>query len=161
MSISIRVTQDGDGIYLKQWLMEEETLRWFPMVNEMEVEDATKIMVNYGKNRAGLTAVDGETPCGIVVIYPAVYRKLSHQSLITIIVDRKYRGRGVGTLLMQKMMEVAKQEFQMELIHLEVYEDNPARFLYEKLGFVEYGRDPEFVKENGKYLSKICMEKWI
>ena len=159
--MEIRSTQEGDEIYLKQWLMEEDTLRWFPMINEVEVDDASKLWVNYGKNNAGFTALSDGVPCGMVVIYPAVYRKLSHQSLISIIVDKQSRGKGVGRLLMNKMMEHAKQNFQMELIHLEVYEDNPARFLYEKLGFVEYGRDTEFVKEDGKYLSKICMEKWI
>ncbi|HKK40272.1 MAG TPA: GNAT family N-acetyltransferase, partial [Cryomorphaceae bacterium] len=50
--------------------------------------------------------------------------------LVYIAVDSKTRGMGVGKKLMQKAMSIAKGG-----IALHVEPNNPAKFLYEKLGF--------------------------
>jgi putative acetyltransferase len=87
------------------------------------------------------------------------YKKLAHQCLFAIIVDEQYRGKGVGTELMNALMLMAKNSFQIELLHLEVYEGNPARRLYERMGFTQYGIQRHFVKDQGKYLPKVLMQK--
>lgn len=50
--------------------------------------------------------------------------------LVYIAVDRKFRGKGLGKQLMQKTFDLAEGS-----IKLHVEPENPARFLYEKLGF--------------------------
>jgi ribosomal protein S18 acetylase RimI-like enzyme len=50
--------------------------------------------------------------------------------LVYIAVDRSQRGKGLGKLLMNKTIEEAEGS-----IKLHVEPENPARFLYEKLGF--------------------------
>ena len=50
--------------------------------------------------------------------------------LVYIAVDRSHRGKGYGRLLMEKAMSVTEGS-----IALHVERDNPALFLYEKLGF--------------------------
>ena len=50
--------------------------------------------------------------------------------LVYIAVDSNARGKGVGKKLMQKAMETAEGD-----IALHVEPNNPAKFLYEKLGF--------------------------
>ncbi|MFO7874673.1 MAG: GNAT family N-acetyltransferase [Bacteroidales bacterium] len=50
--------------------------------------------------------------------------------LVYIAVDKKYRGHGLGKELMQKTFEKAEGD-----IKLHVEPENPARHLYEKLGF--------------------------
>ena len=50
--------------------------------------------------------------------------------LVYIAVDSKYRGRGFGKELMTAAIKSCKGD-----IALHVEKDNPARFLYEKLGF--------------------------
>ena len=50
--------------------------------------------------------------------------------LVYIAVDRAYRGKGIGKMLMQKTFDMAEGD-----IKLHVEPENPARFLYEKLGF--------------------------
>ena len=52
-----------------------------------------------------------------------------------------------------------KNNFDIELLHLEVYEGNPAIHLYQRLGFVQYGYQRHFIKQNGQYLGKIMMQK--
>jgi len=50
--------------------------------------------------------------------------------LVYIAVHRDLRGKGVGKQLMQKAIDTAKGD-----IALHVEPDNPAKFLYEKVGF--------------------------
>ncbi len=159
--ITTRFTEEEDGAYLKEWLFQPKVLTYFPLFDEREVDDAVRNWIYFAKNRAGLTALFENEPCGMVVIYPNCYEKLSHQSLISIIVDEKHRNKGIGGRLIEEISTIAKNDFNMELLHLEVYEDNPARRLYERLGFEEYGIDSDFMKEDGRYVAKICMQKWI
>lgn len=50
--------------------------------------------------------------------------------LVYIAVDSKMRGKGVGKQLMNKIIELTEGD-----IKLHVEPENPARFLYEKVGF--------------------------
>ncbi len=50
--------------------------------------------------------------------------------LVYIATHKKHRGKGIGKALMQKTIELAEGS-----IALHVEPDNPARFLYEKVGF--------------------------
>ncbi len=157
--LTVRLTHDSDAAYLKKWLDDPKILRWFPMINEREIDDAVKVWMYFSRAGAGVTAeVDGE-PCGMAVLNLQSFKKLSHQCLISIIVAENMRGKGVGTALMHELMRIARDNYVMEFLHLEVYEGNPAKRLYERLGFKEFGRQEHFVKEKGEYLAKIMMEK--
>ncbi|MFA8436323.1 MAG: GNAT family N-acetyltransferase [Marinifilaceae bacterium] len=50
--------------------------------------------------------------------------------LVYIATHKEYRGKGIGKKLMEKALEIAKGD-----VALHVEPDNPARFLYEKVGF--------------------------
>lgn len=157
--ITIRDAIDSDQKCLVDWLSQKDVLRWFPLADQREIEDAARIWLSYSKLGAVLTALwDGE-PCGIANLYIQPFKKLSHQCLFAIIVDEKVRGKGVGTKLLGALIHLAKDKFGIEILHLEVYEGNPAIGLYEKYGFAEYGRQKHFVKEESKYLTKILMQK--
>jgi ribosomal protein S18 acetylase RimI-like enzyme len=158
-SLTIRLAVDSDQKYLVDWLLQPGVLEWFPLADLREVEDAARIWVGYNKYGAVLTALWDSVPCGIANLYLQPYKKLAHQCLFAIIVDEKFRGKGIGTKLLEELMALAKERFHIELLHLEVYMGNPAIRLYERFGFEVYGRQRHFVKENGKYLDKILMQK--
>ncbi len=86
---------------------------------------------------------------------------MAHQFLFAIIVDEKYRGKGIGAKLLRELMELAKERFKLEYIHLEVYQGNPAINLYRRLGFEQYGIHRRFMKDKGRYLDKILMQKYL
>ena len=58
-------------------------------------------------------------------------------------------------------MKLAKNKFHIEVLHLEVYEGNPAKKLYDRLGFVQFGCHDHFIKEEQGYLQKIFMQKQL
>ena len=61
--------------------------------------------------------------------------------LVYIAVRKDYRGKGVGKKLMQEAIRMAKGD-----IALHVEPDNPARLLYEKLGFANKDLEMRFAK---------------
>lgn len=158
--LTIRFAEEGDRQYLVDWLLQPGVLEGFPLADLREVEDAAQIWLSYSKQHAVLTALWDNVPCGIANLYLQPYKKLAHQCLFAIIVDEKYRGKGVGKRLLQELMKLAKERFHLELLHLEVYANNPAIHLYKKLGFEEYGVHKKFLKTaDGRYLDKILMQK--
>lgn len=157
--LTIRISTDEDKSFLINWLTDPEVLPWFPLNNPREIEDAVKIWVGYKEQGAAFTACINRVPCGMAVLYVHRYKKLKHQSLFAIIMDKNFRGKGIGSHLIKHLIKVGKQEFGLEILHLEVYEGNPAKKLYDRLGFQEYGRQPFFLKEPlGIYRTKINMQ---
>lgn len=151
-----------DSPYLKKFLLEPDVLRYFPMVNEREVDDAVRIWISYAKQEACFTLLKNEIPIGICTIYPHYAKKILHQSLLSIIVTQQERGKGYGKYMLDYLEEVARNKFGMKLLHLEVYENNPAQRLYERQGYEVYGVHKNFLKEgDGIYKDKILMQKWI
>jgi RimJ/RimL family protein N-acetyltransferase len=160
-TITTRLGVDSDQKYLVEWLLQPSVLDGFPLADLREVEDAARIWISYARFGAVLTALIDGVPCGIANLYIQPYKKMSHQSLFAIIIDEKYRGRGIGTRLLNELFDIAKNQFKMELLHLEVYEGNPAMRLYERMGFVRYGVQRHFVKDEGIYKAKIMMQKTL
>ncbi len=68
--------------------------------------------------------------------------------LVYIAVHRDHRGKGIGKILMDKAIKLAKGD-----IALHVEQDNPANFLYKKIGFVNPYLEMRFYK-NGKPAKK-------
>lgn len=91
----------------------------------------------FGKeNKPGgnvISAVDSETQkiVGAVIINKTgMDGYIPENILVYIATGKNMRGKGVGKQLMQKAIEVSEGDMAL---HCEP--DNPARFLYEKLGF--------------------------
>lgn len=66
------------------------------------------------------------------------------------------RNCGVGQRLVETIIEFARQ--RVELIQLAVVSDNEqARRLYGRLGFVEYGLEKKALKQDGRYYDEVLM----
>lgn len=78
-----------------------------------------------------LMATDGENVVGAVVVnQTGMQGYIPENILVYIAVHRDLRGQGVGKVLMTEAINLAKGD-----IALHVEPDNPARHLYQKLGF--------------------------
>lgn len=91
----------------------------------------------FGKNEKPggmvLTAIDSETQemAGAVIINKTgMDGYIPENILVYIATDKNRRGQGVGKQLMQTALDLSDGDMAL---HCEP--DNPARFLYEKLGF--------------------------
>lgn len=157
--VELRYTVMEDAEPLKRWLLEPGILRGFPMQDPLEVEDSVKHWIGFSRYKSSLTAMLEGNPVGLATLCLMPYRKLAHQCLISIIVSQEARGRGVGTLLMNNLIHLAKEYFGIEVLYLEVYEGNRAISLYHRFGFREVGYQKHFMKEEGEYVGKVVMER--
>ena len=159
-ALSFRQSEPADAAYLKIWLSDPEILFGFPMEGEKEIDDSIRVWMEYAGKQYGLTALWEGVPCGMSVLYIQPFEKLAHTCLFSIIVSREYRNRGVGGALLEELTRLAKDSFHIEILHLEVYEGNPARRLYERMGFIPFGYHKSFAKEqDGMYRAKVSMQK--
>lgn len=157
--LNFRFTEFSDAKYLKQWLSDPSVRRWFPMADEIEIDDAVNRWVGFSRYKCSITALKDGIPCGLATLYLQPYKKLAHQCEFGIIMDAAFRNQGIGTQLLNQLIHLAKERFRIELLHLQVYADNPAKRLYERFGFKEFGRQNQWIKENdGSYTGRIFME---
>jgi len=85
----------------------------------------------------------------------------SHVGEIGLMVDKDFRGEGLGQFLLEFILQVAKK-MKMQIVIVEVFADNVAALvLYKKFGFKEYGRLPKGLLRQGKYSDQIELYKNI
>ncbi|MBA3817009.1 MAG: GNAT family N-acetyltransferase, partial [Parachlamydiaceae bacterium] len=152
----------SDGRHLKEWLTDPTVARWFPMDDLVEIDDAVQRWIGFSRYKCSLTAVIDGVPCGLCTLYLQPYRKLAHQTEFGIIVAPEFRGKGIGSELLKNITHLAKTQFHIELIHLQVYSENPAIHLYSRMGFKEFGKQTHWIKErDGTFTGRTFMEKFL
>jgi len=82
---------------------------------------------------------------------------MSHVGDLGIGVRAEYRGIGVGTELMNALVDESRK-MGLKILVLSVFDTNKiAKGLYEKVGFRENGRIPKGIYKNGRYIDLIRM----
>ena len=88
--------------------------------------------------------------------------RIKHRGEIGISVDKEYWGNGIGSKLMEKIIDFAKNTAGCEIIHLQVRSDNERAIrLYKKYGFEKIGQFKGYVKIDGEYIDCDLMNLYI
>lgn len=163
MEIVYREAGPGDAARLLEYLKkvggETDNLTFgadgIPLT--VEQEEALLEQIESSENSCFFLALDGETIVGNACVDGSRNPRLRHRSNLAITVLRAYWGRGVGSELMARMIAFAK-DAGAELLSLEVRSDNErAKALYRKFGFVRFGVFPKYFKIGGQYYDVDCM----
>ncbi len=149
--VTLRYTYPQDAAWLKEWLSQPEAMRAYPMCNALEIDDAARRWISFSRLRSSLTVEKDGVPVGISTLHVHWYKRMCHQCDFAIIVAPSARGQGVGSFLLSSIMKLAKKQFKIDLLHLQVYLGNPAIHLYERFGFREFGCHPAWVKDDSVY----------
>ncbi|MFZ0943513.1 MAG: GNAT family N-acetyltransferase [Syntrophobacteraceae bacterium] len=157
--LSIRLSVEADMEHWKRWVADPKVLRWFPFSSEEEIDRAARYVFSFLPQQAVLTAECDGQPCGIAGLVLPEFRKIMHQAVFSIIVAESHRNLGVGTLLLETLLARGKALHGLSLILLEVFEGNPARSLYQRMGFVYYGFQPFYSNMDGQFLGRHLMFK--
>ena len=108
-----------------------------------------------------IVATQDDKIVGNAVVSRNKISRYSHRAEISIAVLRDFWGRGIGSRLMEMMIEFAR-EVGIEILYLEAREDNErAVNLYKKYGFSQIGVYNNFFKIEGKYYNAVLMNKEI
>lgn len=109
------------------------------------IEDITKCMdyvMNPNKGGNIIVGIDEQKVVGVVILNNTGMKDFIPENiLVYIAVDNSMRGKGYGKQLMQKAISIAEGN-----IALHVEPDNPAKKLYESLGFTNKYLEMRLIK---------------
>ena len=153
--------------YLRQTSGETHFMVRYPEECNQSLEQAQKrLQAMLDDERSFMLAafLDGELVgnCGVNAMAPKDRFKMRHRASLGISIKKKAWGLGLGTVLMTKALEQAKENGFAQ-VELGVFADNErAQGLYHKLGFTEMGRIPRaFYLKDGTYRDEIQMVKFL
>lgn len=128
--------------------LEEETQYLTSQLKRIEQKQSVQLLVFSGGELIGNTSID-------------LFDKTeSHKGLLGISIAKEYRGKGMGKLLMQHILDEAKNLPRLHIVTMAVYAVNTLAIeMYKKFGFVEYGRLPNGVHYRGNFIDEILMYK--
>ncbi|MHA1916892.1 MAG: GNAT family N-acetyltransferase [Candidatus Ranarchaeia archaeon] len=108
-----------------------------------------------------LVAVENEYPLGYLTLEMSEQETSEHVSDLGILVRKEYRNEGIGAHLIRTSIKVAKER-KYEKICLSSFNNNePAKHLYQKLGFKLIGLRRNQFKLNSNYQDELLMDLYI
>ncbi|MBO3373359.1 GNAT family N-acetyltransferase [Clostridium perfringens] len=128
--------------------------------NKYEEEELIKEkIINRGKNQYWYVAEENGKVIGLGILMNHGNLRKKHVGVITLMVNSDYQNKGVGSLLMDKLINLSES---LNIIRLElcVFRDNyKAINLYKKFGFKEEGIKVKSALKNGEYADEIMMAR--
>ncbi|AMN35043.1 GNAT family N-acetyltransferase [Clostridium perfringens] len=128
--------------------------------NKDEEEELIKEkIINRGKNQYWYVAEENGKVIGLGILMNHGNLRRKHVGVITLMVNSDYQNKGVGSLLMDKLINLSES---LNIIRLElcVFRDNyKAINLYKKFGFKEEGIKVKSALKNGEYIDEIMMAR--
>ncbi len=156
------IPEDADQLLkLKlEYLKDTETIPLFDYEYSNNITEEYQLIKKYQKesNSILLVAENGGNLVGNIDLTGSRRKKLQHTGMIGMGIHTQWQNQGVGTYLIQNVLDWAGNNDFISLIWLEVYATNQAGIaLYQKMGFKEVGRIDAFFHENEKFIDKITM----
>lgn len=128
--------------------------------NKDEEEELIKEkIINRGKNQYWYVAEENRKVIGLGILMNHGNLRRKHVGVITLMVNSDYQNKGIGSLLMDKLINLSES---LNIIRLElcVFRDNyKAINLYKKFGFKEEGIKIKSALKNGEYVDEIMMAR--
>lgn len=110
-------------------------------------------------NSVLLVAEDDARVVGLVGLLGRALEQEAHVGSVGLSVDRDYRGRGIGTLLLERLLEWAPAH-GVTRVEIEAFANNPrALRLYERVGFVREGVRRDAVVVDGEHVDVVCLAR--
>jgi RimJ/RimL family protein N-acetyltransferase len=104
-------------------------------------------------------AFQGQALVGTVALEFTAKPKTRHSGLVIgMYVQPSWRGKGAGAMLMSAAIAAARAKPELQLLRLTVTEGNGSAIrLYESLGFVAWGVEPQAISTPSGYKGKVHM----
>lgn len=107
-----------------------------------------------------LAACLGDEVVGHGALHTYTRPRRKHAGAIAMTVRDDMQGQGIGTALLQALVEMADNWYNIHRLELEVYTDNePAVRLYRRFGFAVEGTLKDYAFRDGKYVDAFSMAR--
>lgn len=105
------------------------------------------------KRRVLFVAKYDDDVVGIADFSSVEHPRIGHRGGMGISVRKDMWGKGVGSMLMEHIINFAKNVAKVDIVALQVRSDNErAIYLYEKYGFEKFGTFKGYLKIRGEYV---------
>ena len=161
MEITLRHAEPRDSIALQEIYSQTESVMGTLQV-PFPTEDAWKERLqNIPPGSVSLVAeVDGKVVGHAAIICSAKSPRRKHVGEIGMTVHAEWKRRGVGTALLQALVDLSERWLNLSRIELTVFVDNEAAVgLYKKFGFEVEGTHRKYAFRNGEYVDCYCMAR--
>lgn len=166
LNVVIRLPQEGDAKamcdYMNEISNEKTYITW--QGEQMTLEQEEKYLnsqlekIEKGETLKLLLFVENE----LAGISDMIMNRMvkSHIGSFGISISAKYRGKGLGKLLMKCVLDESKNLPGLKIANLEVFAKNEnAIKMYKEFGFIEYGRLPGGNQYKGRLIDDVLMYK--
>jgi L-phenylalanine/L-methionine N-acetyltransferase len=159
MELLIRPVNINDAHYIHQILSQERVMPYVISLPSDRVEQLEDRYRTLPKNNHELVAQLDDVVVGHAGLVQLSGRR-SHVGTFYIAVDTNYHGKGIGTALITKILDLADNWLMLERIELGVLVTNPrAQVLYERHGFVVEGKKTAAIRSAGQYVDEVVMSR--
>ena len=133
----------------------------FPLTDEQERQ-----WIQEHLDRPGTLALVAEAAgeiIGSLSFENGPFKRTSHTGTFGVSIRRDWRGKGVGTAMLEVLLEWAETPPHIEKVELSVFSSNAdAIRLYRRLGFLEEGRRAKAIRlAPGEYVDEVLMGRFV
>jgi RimJ/RimL family protein N-acetyltransferase len=127
-----------------------------------EHQEWIKKIIEHERETMFVAEMNGKV-VGWVVFLSQDRKRMEHTGSIAIMLQKDYRNKGIGKLLISEILSWASQHPVIEKVSLGTFSTNSRAIeLYNKLGFVEEGRKiKEFKFSDDEYVDDVLMYKLV
>lgn len=161
MEITVRLAALGDAAAISTIYNQGIEDRIATLETELRTpEERRQWLLARGPRHPAIVAEAGGEVVGWGSLNPYNPRKAYDYVVdFSVYVERSWRGKGVGSLLLPRLVELARERGFHKMV-LSAFPSNEAGMaLYEKFGFRTVGIMKEMGKLDGKWVDTIVMEK--
>lgn len=139
-------------------------LRYPDEITATEESEAKTITARMESDREVylIAEVDGQFACNASIHAVSSYSRMRHKGEFGVSAKKAFWGIGIGKAMLESCIELGKRAGYQKLL-LEVVESNESgKSLYEKYGFVTYGREENgFLYRDGTTAAICYMHKYL
>jgi L-phenylalanine/L-methionine N-acetyltransferase len=160
MEIKIRPIKMSDAEQVTEIMLQEKVLPNVVSLPSMRVERFENILKNATPEQHDFVAVIGGKVIGFAGLHQGKGRR-SHCGTLFIMIHEDYHGKGTGSSLIARLLDLSDNWLMLERVELTVLETNlQAKKLYERLGFIDEGYSRATIIQNGRHAGEFRMARF-
>jgi putative acetyltransferase len=160
MDITIRKAEPSDAEGIRKCNTAPQVFRNTLQLPYRSLESVREFLNKSGEGDHILVAVIDSEIAGVIGLHGSSKPRINHRAEIGMMVRDDWQGKGVGTAMMQAVVDLADRWLNLTRIDLTVFTDNErAIALYRKFGFEIEGTLRKYAFRDGEFVDAYLMAR--